>query len=284
MNNDVIKKHIKSIIIGNFIHSAIHILLDIIHIIVFYKTYFITEFEYTIFFAEIFIICFFTIIPIIINVFLYCFKHSKKFLEMLKNLLKFFFYLFFINGLIISINAWNNAKIISAFYYDCPFNFKINDLSKIFENYQINKNKEINNKCNYKRCFPIDSNNDKTNNNYICNIKENIHLVNCSDFILNNQNINMELIRYVEYCKEYTKIYECERKYDFLLYKISYDFKCPNKSDISFNYAFAYIFIFIDSLLFSVPWLIGHFSIKDLILLLYRDINRNPSLINYITY
>ena len=274
MNNDQVQKKIKSIKIDNIIHSIIHLLLDIIHILAFYYTYFITDLEKNIFYAEIFIICFFTIIPLTINIFFSYLKLTKKFLERLKAILKFLFYLFFLNGLIISINTWNNAKILSNFYYDCPFSYNVKDISTIFEN--LDSKKDIENKCNYNRCFLIDYKDNKSKNDYLCNMKGNINVDNCSIYIFNTKNLNEELAKYIDYCSKYTTMYKCEKKHDFNLYRLSHNYKCPNKSDIYFSYAFAFIFIFIDSLLFSMPWLLKYFSIGDLIILLYREIN-NPN-------
>ena len=274
MNNDQVQKKIKSIKIDNIIHSIIHLLLDIIHILAFYYTYFITDLEKNIFYSEIFIICFFTIIPLTINIFFSYLKLTKKFLERLKSILKFLFYLFFLNGLIISINTWNNAKILSNFYYDCPFSYNVKDISTIFEN--LNSKKDIRNKCNYNRCFLIDYKDNRNKNDYLCNMKENINVDNCSIYLFNTKNLNVELAKYIDYCSKYTTMYKCEKKHDFNLYRLSHNYKCPNKSDIYFSYAFAFIFIFIDSLLFSMPWLLKYFSIGDLIILLYREIN-NPN-------
>ena len=58
-------------------------------------------------------------------------------------------------------------------------------------------------------------------------MRDKIIVYNCSIFTLNNQNINNELNKYIDYCKGYTKMYICEKKDDFIFYQISYDYKCP---------------------------------------------------------
>ena len=278
MNNEAIKT-IKDLKIGYIVHSFTYALLNIVHILVFYYIYWISKLYKNIFYIEIYIIIIFDIIPI---AFYLCFtflKLSKKYLNLIKVILKVCFYIFFVNGMFISINAWNNAQLLSDFFLNCPYIFNVNDIPQIFDNYQNENKKEIKKKCKYRRCFLIDFLKNSKNNliiyNFICNINNNDKYARCTEFILDNQNINNELISYVKYCNKYTKLYLCQKIDDQIPYYRNYDVKCPTKLDFIFNYIISFLFIIVDAFFCSFPWLYEYFCVKDLISLLFREINNN---------
>ena len=273
MNNELIKKTVKSIKITIIVHILIHILLAISHILFFKKTYFITKMEYYIFFIEIFIISFSLLLPIITYIFICRLKFTEKLFFNLKNILYVFSLIFFINGFIIAVYFLENTKIISVFYQYCPFNFNINDIPKIFDNFQINEKKRIKKICNYNRCFPFDNNVKGNKTNYICNMVCDKFVGKCSTLTLNNQNININLLKYIDYCKDYTHIYKCEEVDYIALYSISYDYKCPNKFDINFSTIFTNIIMFLDPIIFSIPLILETQTIDELFNILYGPSN-----------
>ena len=278
MNNNVLlKKTIKKIKIEFIVHSFYYGLLLVIHILIFNKINWMKKGEYIVFYIEIIIIAIFTIIPLILFILLLFLKLTKIFLNILKVFLKICYYYIFINGMIISINTWCNTQLLSIFYLNCPYNFNIADLPKIFDNYQIENKKEIKNKCNYNRCFLNGYYKDNKNNNiiyiYICNIKLNKEKMFCSELILDNQSINKDLINYVNFCRDYTKIYNCIKQDNYISYNISYDYKCPNKSEVSLNHALSFLFILFDSFIASIPWVSECTKIEEIIYLLFPDIN-----------
>ena len=273
MNNELIKKTVKSIKITIIVHILIHILLAISHILFFKKTYFITKMEYYIFFIEIFIISFSLLLPIITYIFICRLKFTEKLFFNLKNILYVFSLIFFINGFIIAVNLLENTKIISVFYQYCPFNFNINDIPKIFDNFQINEKKRIKKICNYNRCFPFDNNVKGNKTNYICNMVCDKFVGKCSTLTLNNQNININLLKYIDYCEDYTHIYKCEEVDYIALYSISYDYKCPNKFDINLSTIFTNIIMFLDPLILAVPLILESQSIDELSNILYGHSN-----------
>ena len=277
MNNVLLKETIKNLKIGFIAHLLTNILLLLIHILIFMKIIWMQKAEYIVFYIEIIIIAIFTIIPLILFALLLFLKLTKKFLIILKVFLKVCYYCILINGMIISINTWYNSQLLSTFYLNCPYNFNIVDLPKIFNNYQIENKKEIKNKCNYNRCFLNDYYKDNITNNifyiYICNIKLNKKYTFCSEFIIDDQNINKDLINYVNFCKDYTKIYQCKKQDGYISYNIAYDYKCPNKSDVTLNYVFSFLFALFDSFISSIPWIFEYSGIKEIIYLLFGQIN-----------
>lgn len=277
MNNENVKEKIKNLKISCSIHSIIYLITITIHILIYYKLIWLSNRDANIFFIEIIIIIAFTFIPVLLFFFFSFLTLTKKFLIILKQLLKILFYVFFLNSMIISISTWNNAQLLSSFYNECPFNFLVEDLPNIFQNYTINNKKEIKKLCKYRRCFYNNNyiKNHKIINNYVCNLEQKDKSITCSNLDVNNLKINDDIINYIEYCNEYTKIYECEKENNFLAYNIPYNYKCPNKSDVNLNYSLSFIFIFIDGFICSMPWLYEYYYIKDLLLLLSININND---------
>ena len=281
-SNYILKEKIKKLKLGLVLHSLIYFILDLIHIVIYFRIIWMTKQELTIFYIEIFILCFFSIIPMSLLLVLSFFKSTKKLFNTLQAFSKLFFYIIFFNGIIISINTWNNARLLTTFFHYCPFNFNYKDIYRIFNNFEINKEKEIKKQCKYRRCFLNNTfiKDNKNVNNYICNLKEKDKTIDCIELktIDDDSKIKIEIENYVNYCQSYTKMYKCEKKGLYINYNISYDHKCPNKSDVSFNYAFAFLFILIDSFFCSIPWLYEYYSYKDLIIFLSLEIitaNRN---------
>ena len=55
--------------------------------------------------------------------------------------------------LIFSLFVYNNARLITAFLNICPFSYDFQDMSRIFDNYEIKNEKEVKYRCNNRRCF-----------------------------------------------------------------------------------------------------------------------------------
>ena len=80
---------------------------------------------------------------------------------------------------------YNNARLLSPFFYLCPFSYDIHEISNIFDNYQIDNKKEIKKRCNNRRCF---FNNELKINNYyiyyyICNFKTKDKEIKCTELM-----------------------------------------------------------------------------------------------------
>ena len=270
MNNEIIKEKVKTLKSSYIFHSIIYIITSVIHILIYLKIYWLSKREKNVFFIEIIIIISFAFIPIILFFFTFLLILSKKYLSIIKQLLKILFYLFFLNSMIVSLSTWNNAQLLSTFYHECPFNFNVEEIQDIFDNFTITNKKYLKKKCKYRRCFPNDNyiKNNKIINNYICNLEQNNKGISCSILEVDYTKIKQEIINYIEYCQEFTKMYQCEKENNYISYKISYNFRCPNKSDVSLNYSLAFIFIFIDGIICSLPWLYEYYCLKDILSLL----------------
>ena len=106
-------------------------------------------------------------------------------LEVYQLLTIIFLFFFILNGLIITFIIYNNARLLSPFFYLCPFSYDIHEISNIFENYQIDNKKEIKKRCNNRRCF---FNNELKINNYyiyyyICNFKTKDKEIKCTELM-----------------------------------------------------------------------------------------------------
>ena len=275
--NSVLEKKIHSLKMSKMIHSAIYFISILIHLIVYIEIKWITKREKELFFIEIITLSFFSLIPLIISLFLNCVKLTKKLFGILQTLSKVFFYINFFNGLIISIDAWNNATLLSSFFKKCPFYYKVGDILSIFDDFQMG-NESFKKECSYRRCFQNNTflKDQKQIINYICNLEEKDKTIECFELGENEIYINNSIKQYVNYCKSYKKMYKCEKKDDFFEnYQNKYNDKCPSKSDVIFNYTFGFLFIFIDSFICSLPWLYEYYSYQDLILLLCLDFMDN---------
>jgi len=98
-------------------------------------------------------------------------------------------------------------------------------------------------------------------------------MIECSSMMENEQKISDELIEYVNYCYSYTEMYNCQRKNNFIIYNIPYNYKCPNKLDIYKSIIASFFIIFIEELFSSIPWIIEYYSFYELILSLSITIN-----------
>lgn len=275
--NSILEKKIQNLKMSNILHSGIYFISIVIHLVVYFEIIWISKREKELFFIEIITLSFFSIIPNILSLFLICVKLTKKLFGILQTLSKVFFYINFFNGLIISIDAWNNATILSSFFKNCPFYYKVEDIPGIFHYFQM-EDELIKKECSYRRCFQNNTliKDQKQVINYICNLEEKEKTIECFELGENEGNINFLISKYVNYCKSYKKMFKCEKNDDFFQnYQNKINDKCPGKSDVIFNYTFGFLFIFIDSFICSLPWLYEYYSYKDLILLLCLDFMDN---------
>ena len=288
MNNESIQKRIKNIKLGYIIHIIINIVLIIIQFLIFFKVFWIIKKEKNIFYIDIFVNIFFTVIPIILILLISILEHTKRFLIFLESFLLALFYIVFLNGIIISVNLWNNAQNLSTFFTHCPYNFNEKDIPRIFSNFSIENKDTIENQCKSNRCF-LNSyyKNSEANYyvyNYICNIRQQSKYIKCTK--LNSYDISLRnnIFNFVDFCKDYKTIYYCAKVDGYLLYNLPYYFKCPDKSDVNINYVLIFIAIIIYSMIESIPWVIENFYIDDYIKLLFRDnYNNNHNINNSLT-
>jgi hypothetical protein len=269
------QKKVKFIQLIYFLHSLLYIIFDLIHILIYYKIFWYSKISKNLFHIEILIFFGFIAIPIILVILLFTLKLNKKLFEIFHLLSKFLFTLYFFNGFLMSLVICHNCISLSSFFYYCPYNFENNDIPKIFDNFEMKDNKEIKKRCNYRRCF---INNEYLNNNhfiynFVCNFNDEDKMIDCSSMEENKEKISDELTKYVHYCNSYTKMYNCHRKNNFIIYNIPYYYKCPNKSDIYRSFIASFFIIFIDEFISSIPWIIEYYLFYEIILSITVPIN-----------
>lgn len=277
------QKKVKFIQLIYLLHSLLYIILELIHILIYYKIFWYSMISKNVFYIEIFIFLGFIAIPIILMILLFTLKLNKNLFAVFHLLSKILFILYFFNGFFISLVMCYNGISVSNFFYYCPYNFENNDIPKIFDYFKMEDNEQIKKRCNYRRCF---INNESLNNNhfiyhFICNFNDKDKMIDCSSMDESKEKISDELTNYVHYCNGYTKMYNCQRKNNFIIYNIPYYYKCPYKSDIYKNFITTFFIIFIDELISSIPWIIEYYSFYEIILSLSVSINNLNQINNY---
>ena len=272
MNNPYIKQEIKILKIAYIIHTLLFVLLLFSHLCVYLKIKWLSNHIKRIFLAEIIIISIFSFFPIILFIFLRFKTLTEKMIKILKIISEILLYIFAINSIFTSSSLWYNSSLMEIFYRDCPFNYNIDDIPKIFYNFEIENIEKIKKKCNNRRCFPINYN----SNIYICNYKENGQN-KLFDVSLEDENVKKQVKEYINFCENYTIFYKRERE-NFKNYDITFNFICPNNSDFIFNYIFTFIFIIADILASSIAWLYELYSYKNILILLIYQLNNNQNI------
>ena len=277
MNLPILKEEIIILKVEYFIHALLYVLLAISQYLVYLKIYWLNEHIYKIFYSEMYIICFSALYPITILILFIFLNLNEKIIKVLDIITIILLIIFIANGLLTSITIYYNSKLEKPFYYDCPFNFDINSLPNIvskFESYELNK---IKNQCNYRRCFILNMN--ESNNTYICNFKEKNKDEEFFEIDLIKESIDNDLNEYIMKCQNYTTFYKCIKN-RHKTYLIDYDFPCPEQKDIYYNNVLSILFVFIELLASSTPWLCEHISFKKIKLLinLQRSISNRQNL------
>lgn len=149
-------------------------------------------------------------------------------------------------------------------FYICPFYYDINDIDIIFDNYQLENNKKIIDKCKNRRCFINDRS--KSVYNYLCNFDYIDNKKFCEKFSVNEDIISDKLINYFNYCDNYVDFYNCIKPNNEYKKKINnYDYICPSNTDLMFNIYMIYVFLFIDIIFLCFPLLFEIAFIEDIL-------------------
>ena len=82
-------------------------------------------------------------------------------------------------SLIFSISLAENQKDLSIYFYTCPFYYDINDIDLIFNCNNYENVDKIEEKCQMRRCFINEMNNNNIiNEKYLCNFNIKIKIIN----------------------------------------------------------------------------------------------------------
>ena len=278
INNPFIKQEIKFLKIGYILHFILNILLITSHILVFIKVDWLSKYIYQIIFSEIIIVSVFSLSPIILLIIILCKVLTKKIIKLLELISKIFLGIYLLNSLFTSAVIWYNGSLMKTFYIYCPFNYKTKDIPNMFYNYQLYSYEQTKKKCNYRKCFPF--NNDQ--NIFICNYKENKNQIQFNESSPNNIITINEVKNYYNICQDFVQFFKI-KKISINYYNISYNYICPNMKDMLINYILSIFFIFADILASIGSWLLELFSYKKIFLLIIFQVNNrnqaNPSLI-----
>ena len=254
----------------NIIHSFINLVIVACHIIIYTKIFWISKESNNAYYSMIYIISFCVIIPIFFTI-IFSFKTiTNKILNISKLIIKYFMFLEMIFSLIFSISLAENQKDLSIYFYTCPFYYDINDIDLIFNCNNYENVDKIEEKCQMRRCFINEMNNNNIiNEKYLCNFNIKIKKKYCSLFSIDNEQISNQLIKYYNYCENYITFYSCQKPYNEYNNKLnkinSYDYICPNKSDELTNILLLFFFLIIDIIFLCSPWLIEITYIEEIL-------------------
>ena len=149
---------------------------------------------------------------------------------------------------------------------DQKANYNIDDISKMIIKYNKSRN-EMKYLCSSRKCFNINN----ISNIYLCNFHEKDKYYTSYPNEENN-NRYPEINNYTEFCQNYTDFYyiskDKHKKYEF-----DYEFICPSKKDIIYNYALTYLFIFSNLFCTPILWFLEYYSFKILLSLLHFCLN-----------
>ena len=291
MENIVVKKRIKSILVHHIFLTVLLILILFAH------TLFVSKFSIVIrSLAIVFYICMAIYISeIIFLIRLIYYILSKKIcptlLKIIKNRLLIILSLSILSGISLTYVHWMNYLKLPKYIEECPYNFNLKDIKKLFNNFTA-KNPDDYKKCYYRRCFLEDKisknkiSNNKTNDdhvyNYICNYVHDFYSESKNNFItcryINTityyENYEEIFYNYLEYCDTYTTFYECEHKYkvEENLY-ISYKDKCPKKYNKKNYEVIGGLFMLIDVIGVSSIWFVTFLEYNKLLKILNITIN-----------
>jgi hypothetical protein len=229
---------------------------------------------YEMIFAETIIIMISVFFPIIFLIILKFKSLKEKLIKQFELMSKICLFIFIANSFITSGATSYNTALMPAFYRDCPFNYEVNDIPKIFNDEKLKSKSSLKKECNNRRCYLINY----KDNEYLCNFIDREY----EFFNLENENESIlpgNVLKLINYCTNDTHFFKCKRiRYN--LYSISFDSICPDKSQLTYNYVLSYLFIF--SCIFSsiIPWLLEYYSYQKILLFIYirRNDNRNNSL------
>jgi len=269
--NSYINKEIQFLKITYNIHIIECIILLLIYFIAYENIYWLINSIASMFEISLFIFIF-------LYFFLLFIYLSFLFLKMTTKLLKVFiiislicFCIVFVNSLFCSVISCYNSALFDSFYNDCPFNFMEDDITKMIGK-SIKNNKKANNICKSRKCYKI---NNETNI-YLCNFYEK-EIYYDSHSEKNDTNISQEVNLFVYLCKNFTNFY-LSKKDKYHAFDIDYDFNCPSKSNIIYNYILTYLFIIANILCSAILWLFEFCSYKTILLLITNLRNNDVSL------
>ena len=267
---------IKKFISSSIIHSIINLFLVSYHIIIDVKLFWIDKSGCGPYCFLIYFLSSFSLIPIIFAIVIFR-KATKDQLLIIESSSKFLMLFEILFSLISSGFLYLNQKELSKILYTCPFCYLINDIDKIFGNYNEKSIDKIKDTCEKKRCFINEVSND-LNKNYLCNFNFQSEKNYCSLFSKYNDTNSKILTKYINFCEHFVDFYKCQKPNSEYKNKFNkYDYICPDKKDIIINIILFYTFLFVDIIIISTIWLIDIYYLKKIISNIFHSVNNKDN-------
>ena len=270
MENVFIIKEINFLRATYVIHIFTYFFIWMLYLIVYENVYWIFDGSILLFEISLYIFLAFSFILIIIYFVFLCIKMIEKRIKFFIKITVIAFIFSIINSLFCSVISCYNSTLFDSFYLNCPFNYNIDDIPKMIDKANITERMKKN-MCKSRKCFNINN----ISNIYLCTFHEKDKYKHYS--IEDNKIEDPEVYNFMKYCGKYSLFY-IYSKDNYKLYDIDYDFICPTKSNITYNYVLTYLFIFCNLFCGSILWLFEYCSLKTLLNLIINSRNYNLSL------
>ena len=291
--HNIEEEEIRPLVFNYIFHFILFILVFILHIIIYNKTFWISDiyakiFAFGTYFGVIYFI--FPIIPFCLIILKY---FKIKIIAVFRKISLIFLIISITIGFLISaiilINTINSKK----FYKECPFNISLTNLNYHFESFYKKEPEQddIKELCKSRRCI-LDSTdiNKEYSYIYLCNYdpsyefddeivyKRNFpngteittkNQLICSPMGINYYNVffnNNELYYYLDLCYYLSEFYYCERfNKPEKTYDIELDATCPETSYLFLLYILSILIIIIDIVISMLPWGVEFISLKRIL-------------------
>lgn len=182
------------------------------------------------------------------------------------------------------------------FYKNCPFNYELSDIEKIFTDYIQNKNYidnnkllELKEKCENRRCIYQNDINDIDNiykYSYICNYNSKEDFKDISeDIFICEKSFSKDFLEskvmlpYIHLCNSLVDFYLCNTTLNFKKYKISANYICPkeNQKSVILEVIISLLNIFIPIAIFIIQFIYYKKILKLIVTMNIRRVNENEN-------
>ena len=293
-------------------HLIVFALIIILHFIVYKKLFWIINiYDNMYLYGTIFFILLF-LYPIIPLTFILLHRFKSTNLKRFKIITFVIGIICILLGFYFCIVIWINTAKSLDFNKECPFNYSLESLEKIFTNYlgkdYSYNDDELDSKCINKRCILFNENQEnKYPYQYLCNYdatenfknkKNKIYtrttpsnklystdnLVECvlQETISDYDNIGNKkvLSEYFEICYNTIDFYNCSRFYEPKKYSISDNDVCPDSQYLFLLYILCGASFIIDVIIIALPWVVEFLTYKRLIIIFDTPTRLSPNSVN----
>ena len=288
---------LKQLKMNYFFHLIIFALILILHFIIYNKLFWVNNSYNYLYYYGSFIFIIFFLFPIIPLRYIIFHRFKTSSLKIFKNVTLVMGSIGLLLGFYLCIFIWINTAKSPDFNKDCPFNYSIEELEKIFNKYFEKNNKcsdeDCSSECKNRRCMSFYENSENNYpHQYLCNYdcsedfkngKNKEYLVNCrrQDQPLEDDERNYPILKtYYNFCEEEVDFYNCSRYDDPQVYSVTEKDVCPDSQYMFLIYILCGCSFIIDIIIILLPWAVEYLTYKRLITLFTTPMRISPNSVN----